>query len=228
MPHAPRPSAAHRRLRAWAAVLLLMTVISVLWTAVPVPDWIEPRLLLARLKGLSEHPAAPWVVVAAFLVGGLLVLPVTLMVIVTVITFGTVEGFVYALGGATMSAVLSFLIGRAAGHRQVKWLAGSRVHRVSKALGNAGVVSVATMRMLPVTHFTVVSLIAGASHIRLRDFVAGTVIGMAPGIAAIALFFDRFSALTQEPTLRQVLIFVAVSAAILGSLLVARRLARRR
>ncbi|MDZ7748542.1 MAG: VTT domain-containing protein [Halofilum sp. (in: g-proteobacteria)] len=181
-PHQPA-AAARRRLLVWALALAAMTVASVAWTTPPARALLDPQALLALLAAFNGHPAAPWVVLAGFLVGGLLVLPVTFMVVVAVATFGATEGFLYALGGATLSGTLSFAIGRRLGHRQVERLAGSRLHAVSRRLGDAGITAIAAVRMVPVTHFTVVSLVAGASHIRARDFVAGTVLGVAQGSA---------------------------------------------
>lgn len=219
---------ARRRLLVWAVVLAVLTVVSLAWTLPPVRELIHPRALLAALAAFSEHPAAPWVVLAGFLVGGLLILPVTLMVVLTVAAFGPVTGFLYALGGATLSGTLSFIIGRMLGHRQVARLTGSRLHAVSMKLRDTGITAVAAVRMLPVTHFTIVSLVAGASHIRARDFVVGTILGMAPGIGAIALFFEQFSAATREPSLEQLSWLAAVSVAILAALLGIRAVARRR
>lgn len=225
--HAPG-HAARRRLLAWAIALVALTVVAAAWAWTPARDLIRLELLAARLDAFSGHPAAPLLVLAGFLVGGLLVLPVTLMVVLTVSAFGPVAGFCYALGGATLSALLGFALGRLAGRRQVERLAGSRVHRISRRIGDAGVITVTTLRMLPVTHFTVVSLTAGATHIRVRDFVLGTVLGMAPGIGAITLFFDRLRATAQDPTAGQFALFAAVSLGILAVLLALRRWARRR
>ena len=225
--HRPNHTAG-RRLLGWAAALLALTLLATAWTWTPLREWIRPEQLAARLDALSGHPAAPLVVFGGFLLGGLLVLPVTVMVVLTVSAFGPVGGFLYALAGATMSALLSFAIGRLAGRRQIERLAGSRVHRISQRLGDSGVIAVTALRMMPVTHFTVVSLTAGSTHIRWRDFLLGTVLGMAPGIAAIALFFDRFAATAREPSVAQFAAFVAVSAGILAVLALLRRWAHRR
>ena len=46
----------------------------------------------------------------------------------------------------------------------------------------------AVVRNLPVAPFTIVNMVAGASHIKLGDFLLGTALGMAPGIVAIMVF----------------------------------------
>ncbi|MDZ7750034.1 MAG: VTT domain-containing protein [Halofilum sp. (in: g-proteobacteria)] len=226
--HAGARAAARRRLLAWAMALLVLLALAAAWSWTPMREWIDPRVLAEGLERIRAEPWAPMVVLAGFLVGGLLVLPVTLMTVLTLATFGPVLGFVYALVGSAASAMLSFGIGRGLGRRAVEQLAGTRVYRMSRRLGRHGLLAIALLRMMPVAHFTVVSLSAGASHVRARDFLAGTALGMAPGLAAIALFFDRVQAAARQPDPAQVLGVLAVGAAIVAALLGLRALVRRR
>jgi phospholipase D1/2 len=69
-------------------------------------------------------------------------------------------------------------------------------------------------RVVPVAPFTVVNLVAGASHIRWRDFAVGTVLGMAPGIFVITLFTARVRAMLTHPTLGNAAILTGTSAGI--------------
>lgn len=226
--HASARAAARRRLLGWAVALVILLVLAAAWSWTPLNAWLSPRLLADWLGRVRAEPWAPIAVLAGFLVGGLLVLPVTLMTVLTLATFGPVLGFVYALVGATASGMLSFAIGRALGRRSVEHLAGSRVHRFSRRLGRHGFVAIALLRMVPIAHFTVVSLSAGASHVRARDFFAGTLLGMAPGLAAIALIFDRVRAVAERPDPLRMLGVFAVGAAVLAALLGLRALVRRR
>lgn len=60
--------------------------------------------------------------------------------------------------------------------------------------------AVTVLRMLPVAPFLVVNLVAGASQLRLRDFLLGTALGMTPGIVAVAVFSDRLAAALEDPS----------------------------
>jgi len=40
--------------------------------------------------------------------------------------------------------------------------------------------------MVPIAPFSIVNVVAGASKLRLRDFLLGTALGMLPGIAVMA------------------------------------------
>jgi uncharacterized membrane protein YdjX (TVP38/TMEM64 family) len=44
-----------------------------------------------------------------------------------------------------------------------------------------------------------VNMVAGASHIRLRDLMLGTLIGISPGTLAMTLFVDQITAALQHP-----------------------------
>jgi uncharacterized membrane protein YdjX (TVP38/TMEM64 family) len=223
-PEAPR---ARRRLLAWALFLLALLGLALAWTWGPLREAIQPQQLADWLARVRAEPWAPAVVIAGFVVGGLLVLPVTLMTVLTLTTFGPVWGFVYALAGAAISGLISFAIGRVLGRRSVEQLAGSRVYRASRRFGRHGLLAIALLRMMPIAHFTVVSLSAGASHVRVRDFLLGTILGMSPGLAAIALFFDRVRAAAEQPDTTRLLAVLAVGVVIVAALLLLRGRLRR-
>jgi len=81
-------------------------------------------------------------------------------------------------------------------------------------------------RMLPLAPFTVVNVVAGASHIGLRDFLLGTAIGMLPGTLATVVFVDRIMEALRTPSAGTLISLALVAAALVGlALLVRRRLA---
>lgn len=59
-------------------------------------------------------------------------------------------------------------------------------------------------RVVPVAPFTLLNLVAGASHLRLWDFVLGTALGMAPGVIVICVFTDRVAAVLNDPSPEQI------------------------
>ena len=80
-------------------------------------------------------------------------------------------------------------------------LAGARINRLSKRIARQGLLAMVVLRLLPLAPFTVVNLVAGASHIRLRDFLLGTLLGMAPGIAIMTAFVHQLARAIQEPSI---------------------------
>ena len=131
--------------------------------------------------------------------GGLLIVPVTAIIAVTVLAFGPILGFFYALLGMTASALLTFWMGHLLGRQWIRRLAASRLSQLSRRLAQKGVLAVVLIRLVPVAPFTIVNLVAGASHIRFRDFALGTVLGEVPGLLVLALFMDRVSETVRPP-----------------------------
>jgi phosphatidylserine/phosphatidylglycerophosphate/cardiolipin synthase-like enzyme/uncharacterized membrane protein YdjX (TVP38/TMEM64 family) len=195
---------------------LAVTAISVLlalaaaWRWTPLGEWLDFETIARFAEALEQTPLAPLAVLVAYVVAGLLVVPVTVLVAVTVLVFGPWLGAAYALGGALLSAASTYGIGRLLGRNIVRRLAGARLNRLSERLGRRGLLAVVTVRMVPIAPFTVVNMVAGASHIGTRDFLLGTLLGMAPGIVATALFIDRAAAAIREPSTAALVIVAAV------------------
>jgi phosphatidylserine/phosphatidylglycerophosphate/cardiolipin synthase-like enzyme/uncharacterized membrane protein YdjX (TVP38/TMEM64 family) len=173
--------------------LVLLLAAAGLWTWGGLPEWLSPEWLAEWAAPLRTSPVAPVVTVAAYVVGSAMMLPVTLLIMATVLLFGPWLGVLHALIGATAAAAVTWLVGRSLWRDTVRRLAGRHVDRVSRRLGRHGVLGMAVVRLVPVAPFTIVNLVAGALHVRLDHFLAGTILGMAPGIVALALFVGSVS-----------------------------------
>jgi phosphatidylserine/phosphatidylglycerophosphate/cardiolipin synthase-like enzyme/uncharacterized membrane protein YdjX (TVP38/TMEM64 family) len=142
------------------------------------------------VSSLISHPVrsqfAPLLAIAAFVVGGLVVFPVLVLIAATAAALGPWMGFFSAGAGVLLSALTLFSIGRVLGQARLQRLLGRRAGRVQSRIIGKGVVAVAMIRMVPIAPFSIVNVVAGASKLSLRDFLLGTVLGMAPGIAVMA------------------------------------------
>lgn len=215
------------RLLGAGIMLAILLLLAVLWRWTPLGEWLTPERLQGLLEGISALPAAPLLVIAAIVLAGLLVVPLTLLVIAAVLAFGPLEGLLYSHIGATLSAMLAFAVGQGIGRQPVRRLAGNWVNRLSRRLGKRGILSVIVLRIVPVAPFTVINLVAGASHIRFRDFAIGTLIGLLPGMLALTAFVDGLLRTLQEPGWQTVIWLLAIIAIIsLGGYLVRKGLLR--
>lgn len=231
-PASPLPAAgaesARRRLLGWACVLALLLLVAAMLTWSPVGQQLDPQALGERLARFRAEPWAPPLVLAAFVAATLLMLPITLMVVLTAVAFGPWLGYIVALIATIVSGAAGFAVGRVLGHRHVARLAGGPVDRLSRRIARHGVVTIMLLRMVPMAHFTVVSLAAGTSHMRLRSFLAGTLLGMAPGMAVLIFFIDRLTVAALRPDPVQMAIALGLGAALLAALLGLRHWLRRR
>ena len=207
-----------KRMFVWIAIVMLVLGLAAAWRWTPLAEWINPESLAESLSALRSGPLTPFAVMIVFVVASLLVMPITLLVTATIISFGGLYGFFYALAGALTSALATYAIGSLLGRSGVRRFAGSRLNRVSQQLAERGVLTVFIVRLLPVAPFTVVNLVAGASSISLRDFMLGTLLGMAPGILAIAVLVERINAALQSPSPTTFLTLAAVIVVIVFAL----------
>jgi phospholipase D1/2 len=167
-------------------------------------------MLVGYAEQFEQSALAPFLVVAAFVLGGLLIVPVTALIAVTVLAFGPMLGFFYALIGMTVSALLTFWMGQLLGRQTIRRLAGSRLNDLSRRLAQKGVLAVMIIRMVPIAPFTIVNLVAGASHLRFRDFAVGTVLGEVPGLLALSLFIDQVNETVRHPSVMSVGMLIGV------------------
>jgi uncharacterized membrane protein YdjX (TVP38/TMEM64 family) len=152
--------------------------------------------------------------------------PITLLVGVTAMVYSPAWGALYAICGCLLNALATYLVGQGLGKQPVRKLAGRRLNRLSRQMAKQGILTVAIIRNIPVAPFTIVNMIAGASHIKLKDYLIGTAIGMLPGILVITIFADRLLHAIQNPGWINALIAAALAAAmIFGSWWVKKRLA---
>ncbi|HSF70323.1 MAG TPA: VTT domain-containing protein [Nitrospira sp.] len=195
--------------------LLALVVLAGLWHWTPLRELMDVTSLVDSLEEVARGPMALPVTLGAFLIGGLLVMPVMVLIAVTILAFGPWWGFWYALVGMTASALLTFGIGRLLGRRLMDHLSGSWVHRISRTLAKKGILTVVALRMLPVAPFSILNAVAGASHIRAMHFFVGTVLGELPGLVGLALFLDQVTETIRHPGLGSVLLLLIITVGII-------------
>lgn len=163
------------------------------WLATPLRDYVNVAQLAAAAQSLEDVPFAPLIVIAVYIVGTLLLVPITLMLVVTGLVFGTWPGLAYAFGGALASSLVIYWLGMRLGNNWLRRLFGERIDALNKRVARRGVRAVLAMRLVPVAPFAVVNVVVGASRISLRDYVLGTMLGMAPGIILKVVFTDQLA-----------------------------------
>ncbi|MCJ8502036.1 VTT domain-containing protein [Desulfatitalea alkaliphila] len=222
-----QPSA-FRHLLKVLVVLGLVLALAALWRWSPLGAWLDLDKVLSTARWLRQQAATPLLVPLAYVLGGVVVFPVTLMILATVMVFGPWWGLGYALLGAELSAAVLFLLGRRLGRDAVHRFAGNRVRRISRKLSRAGIPTIVTLRIIPVAPFSVINLVAGASEIPFRDFAIGTLIGMLPGIVTMVVLAHGISFFLQRPAWDRFALVAGVLLLAVGGLLVLRSWLKRR
>jgi phospholipase D1/2 len=204
-----RPPGRYKLLRG-VIVLLMLVGLGAAWQWTPLGRWLDVDMLAAWVTSLRGHPMAPIVVIGGYVIGGLVLVPVLVLITVTALAFGPLLGFVYSLLGCLMSATVTYGIGYFLGHDLIHSLAGARIGRLSRRLAQHGLIAILLVRVVPVAPFSVVNIVAGASHIRLRDYILGTCLGMLPGLILMTVFGDQLESVIRDPTAETFLVLIGL------------------
>ncbi len=148
------------------------------------PGWLLHALEAARAAGLAGRVAFG----CAYVLAAVLMLPNSPLTVGAGHAFGPVVGVLIAAPGSCLAACVPFLLGRTLLHGPVMRRLG-RVNGfplVAKALRRSGLKVVALLRLSPLVPFPVLNYLAGATPLRLRDFAAGSFLGMMPGTVVYA------------------------------------------
>lgn len=213
----PVAPAVSRRKRFYAigGVALFFIALTVLWKLTPLAEYLEVNALTRLARGFSKLPSAPLVVMAGYVIAGLFSIPITVLIVVTGVVFGATMGGIYAICGTLLSAIVTYWIGRWLGRDTVRRLAGTRINNMSKQIAKRGLFAMIILRMLPVAPFTLVNVIAGASQIKVKDYMLGTLLGMGPGIIITVIFAHNLASAMRDPSPKSFAMVGAVAVALL-------------
>jgi uncharacterized membrane protein YdjX (TVP38/TMEM64 family) len=130
----------------------------------------------------AAGPWAPALFIAAYVVGSLAFVPGAVLTLIAGAVFGLARGIPIVFTGAVLGSSAAFAVARTfARDRVARWLASDpRAAAISEAVAGRGFLVVLLLRLSPVFPYNVLNYALGASGIRYRDFLLGS-IGMLPG-----------------------------------------------
>jgi uncharacterized membrane protein YdjX (TVP38/TMEM64 family) len=164
-------------------------------------------LFLLFAAALRQNPARHFYLLGAYVIGSILLVPITAMILVT---FGPVMGSLYSIVGSLVGAAVTYAIGRFLGQDFVRKIAGTKWRRLEQKIRQTGIVAVTTLRLLPIAPFTVVNIISGAFKVPLRDYILGSLLGLLPGILITNLFAHQFTSAIRDPGIGAFLVLAAL------------------
>jgi uncharacterized membrane protein YdjX (TVP38/TMEM64 family) len=136
----------------------------------------RPENLVAAASSLG--PWQPVVVVAVTAALLTVLVPRAALAVAGGLLFGPVLGSVYVMVGVALGSLVAFAAGRRLGRDLVA--AQPRLAGLDGWLTARGALGVAVLRLLPVAPFGLISYAFGATGIRLRSYLLGTVAGATP------------------------------------------------
>ena len=162
-------------------VLILLVALLALWflrsylqfDANQIQEWI-----------LSFGLLSPIVYIILYTVRPLIFFPASVLSIAGGLAFGALMGTIYTVIGATLGAVLSFIVARKLGKNIANKEWKGNAQKIQAQMEQKGFLYVLMFRLLPILNFDLISYLAGISKVRLTSFFFGTLIGIIPGTFA--------------------------------------------
>ena len=230
MDYSSDPLKQRRRAR-WQLALLtigLAALSAVLWKFTALAELAQPARLVALLEGLRTSAWSAPVMLVAFLVGSLVLFPITALFIVSAALLSPVQAVCTSLLGALSSAMIGYSIGARYFRNTATTAGGRQLLRVQDLLRDQGLMAIVMARFVPVAPYMVFNIAAGAVAVRVRDFLGGTAIALSPVIVLLTLFERQLRVVFTRPTvLGFVLLFGLIALWTTMTLLLRRQLARK-
>ncbi len=95
--------------------------------------------------------------------------------------FGVLQGTLYVVSGATIGAVLAFLVSRTLLRDWVVKTFGGRMEGIDRGLRDNGLSYLLFLRLVPAFPFFLVNMACGVTGLPLRTYALGTLFGIMPG-----------------------------------------------
>jgi len=217
-----------RRWTAGVLALAALVVLAALWSYGPLGRWLPADRVGEWIAAYRDSPLALLWTVVAYAGLGVVLFPLTLLIVQTALVFDPWTALLHAMSGSLVSAAVGWTIGRLAGRGRLRRMAGHGASRVGRLIRDQGVLTMAAVRLIPVAPYGVVNLVAGAVGVRLRPFLLGTLLGLLPGIVGLTLFGNRLAAAVRHPDATSIVLVVAVATvAIVAARWLRHRAARR-
>lgn len=156
----------------------------------------RPKQLLETIKGTAPYDEVVYILIC--LVGIPLFLPDTAMNLVGALLFGPALGTLLAWIGVFVGAIVAFYLAKWLGRELVQRLFGRHLETVDRYFQNSGFRTLLLIRLLPIMPFGAVSLAAGLTSIRTRDYLLATGIGILPVTFIHQFLFSRIGSTMLE------------------------------
>ena len=166
-------------------VLLLLVIVALIALAVYYRD-----LLLPWVESFTRD-LGPWgalLFVLVYAIGTVLFMPGSVMTITGGLLFGLWLGTALSLTGATLGAVLAFLLGRYVGGDYLQTRFSGRTKKIIDGVNQQGWRFVAFVRLVPLFPFNLVNYLFGMTRIPVWQYFLATWLCMLPGAFVYTYF----------------------------------------
>lgn len=144
-------------------------------------DYIKTQSDWLRMQVETNYWKTVFLYLISFVIVVIFCLPgAAVMSIVGGYLFGVFFGLLYLIIGATIGAIIFFLVVRylLGSYLQVRF--ASKLHRFNQLIARRGWLFLLMLRCLPLIPFAMVNILAGLTNIKFSTFVWTTIVGVIP------------------------------------------------
>jgi uncharacterized membrane protein YdjX (TVP38/TMEM64 family) len=189
--------------------LMLFAGLATAAIMLPIPGPAELRTWAA-----GNGPVTALVFLLAYSILTVTPIPRTVFNLAAGLMLGDVVGIVVAIVATTIASGLAFGLARLLGRDLVsRHLHRTSVSAVNARLSDGGVLAIASLRLIPIVPFALMSYCCGVSSVRFRPYLLGTALGSLPGTIAVVLLGDALTGNTPPALLACYGVFAVLGAA---------------
>lgn len=177
--------------------LLILAGIIVLFRVLPVTDWLKDFQTYIRGAGAIGYVLYALV----YAVCCILFVPASILTLGAGAIFGLTAGTIVVVLGATLGAVISFLLARTVMRKKVEGMTqgNAKFRALDRAIAKEGTKIVFLIRLAPIFPFTYINYAFGLTGVRTLPYSLATLFGIIPGtFAYVYLGYAAASAATGD------------------------------
>ena len=205
-----------RTLGKGVGLLVIVVLLGVMWQVLQRYDLLTQARLSEFIAYIRQWRTAPWMfaaVMATYASALLVMFPLSLLVVVTGLLFGPIWGLVYATLGTLTSSIVSYWVGHWLGREALMRYGGRHLRGLSGYLSKRGIRTMTVINLLPLAPFTLTNMLAGAFHLKFRDYMIGSTLGIVPGLAAVILLGSQLGALFTAASTKEIILAAEIGRA---------------
>lgn len=155
---------------------------------------------------------APAIYMLIYTIRPLVFFPASILSIAGGLAFGAWQGTLYTIIGATLGAMLSFIIAKSVGKSLVRKEWTGNAGKIQSQMEQNGFLYVLLFRFIPVINFDLISYAAAFAKVRFGSFALATLIGIIPGTFAYNFLGSSFISGNPRIMILAVLVFAVLTA----------------
>lgn len=195
-----------KRIAKW--LLVAVAIGLVIWLSRSVFD-VEAEGL--RNWILSFGLWAPVIYIIVYTTRPLIFFPASVLSIAGGLAFGAWMGTLYTIIGATLGAMLSFLVAKSVGKSIVTEQWTGKAAKFQRQMEQNGFLYVLLFRLIPVINFDLISYMAAIAKVRFASFALATLIGIVPGTFAYNFLGSSFVSGNPKVIGAAIIVFVVLT-----------------